>query len=62
MSDDKLYHYDPSLAAAVIFTLLFAAATGFHIYQMLMTKAHFLIAFCVGGVCKCWSKDGELAW
>ncbi|KAM0415627.1 hypothetical protein ACHAPD_006829 [Fusarium lateritium] len=45
----KLYRYDPSMAAAVIFTILFMAITGLHLYQMLRTKTWFLICFVIGG-------------
>ncbi|KIX99097.1 uncharacterized protein Z520_05558 [Fonsecaea multimorphosa CBS 102226] len=45
----KLYRYDPSLAAAVIFIALFALASLLHTYQLLRTRTWFLIPFCVGG-------------
>ncbi|OAP63850.1 hypothetical protein AYL99_03077 [Fonsecaea erecta] len=48
-SDFKLYRYDPSLAAAVIFVTLFALASFLHTYQLLRTRTWFMIPFCVGG-------------
>ncbi|OAL31116.1 hypothetical protein AYO20_08351 [Fonsecaea nubica] len=48
-SDFKLYHYDPSLVAAVIFVILFAVASFLHTYQLIRTRTWFFIPFCVGG-------------
>ncbi|KAJ5193528.1 hypothetical protein N7449_009670 [Penicillium cf. viridicatum] len=47
-----LYHYNPSLAAAVIFIILFAATTGLHFFQMVKPRTWFFIAFCCGGICE----------
>ncbi|KAF3405284.1 hypothetical protein DPV78_002617 [Talaromyces pinophilus] len=44
------YYYTPSLGAAIIFVLLFAATTALHMYQMCKTKTWFLLAFCCGGI------------
>ena len=49
--DFKLYRYDPSMAAAVVFIILFLIATGLHLYQMLRTRTWILIPFILGGVC-----------
>ncbi|KAL2865934.1 RTA1 domain-containing protein [Aspergillus lucknowensis] len=43
------YYYVPSLEAAIIFVVLFMAATILHAYQMWQTKTWFLTAFCCGG-------------
>ena len=48
----KFFHYDPSLAAAVVFTVLFLATTGVHGYQMLKRRAWLLIPFFIGGCCE----------
>ncbi|EXJ74394.1 uncharacterized protein A1O5_02690 [Cladophialophora psammophila CBS 110553] len=48
-SDFKLYRYDPSAAAAVIFVTLFALASFLHTYQLLRTRTWFFVPFCVGG-------------
>ena len=48
----KYYRYDPSIAAAVIFVLLFASATGLHTYQMVRTRTWYFVPFVIGGFCK----------
>ncbi|KAJ5176921.1 RTA-like protein [Penicillium canariense] len=45
-----LWKYIPSLAAAIIFLLLFIAATAFHSWKLYKTKARFCIAFVLGGI------------
>ncbi|KAG4254671.1 hypothetical protein BFJ72_g15195 [Fusarium proliferatum] len=45
----KLYRYDPSMAAAVIFIILFMAITGLHLYQLIRTKTWFFACFVAGG-------------
>ncbi|KAL2858488.1 RTA1 like protein-domain-containing protein [Aspergillus pseudoustus] len=47
--DFKLYRYDPSISAAVVFVLLFMAASGIHTYQAIRTRTWFLIPFVIGG-------------
>ena len=49
--DFKLYRYDPSMAAAVVFIILFLIATGLHLYQMLRTRTWILVPFVLGGIC-----------
>ncbi|RAK74491.1 RTA1 domain-containing protein [Aspergillus fijiensis CBS 313.89] len=44
------YRYDPSMAGAVIFTLLFAITTIWHIVQLWRTQTWFFIPFVVGGI------------
>jgi hypothetical protein len=48
-SDFKLYRYDPSLGAAVLFIALFSIASFLHLYQLLRTRTWFFIPFVVGG-------------
>ncbi|USP76459.1 hypothetical protein yc1106_03733 [Curvularia clavata] len=48
--DFKLYRYDPSMAAAFVFIVLFLIATGLHFYQMLRTRTWILIPFVLGGI------------
>ncbi|KIL86244.1 hypothetical protein FAVG1_10641 [Fusarium avenaceum] len=48
-SEFKYYHYDPSLAAAIIFIIAFIATTSLHCYQLLRTRTWFMIPFIVGG-------------
>ncbi|OBT89316.1 hypothetical protein VE02_02567 [Pseudogymnoascus sp. 03VT05] len=49
MAKFKMYHYDPSMVAAVIFITAFVATTLLHSYQLLRTRAWFMIPMIVGG-------------
>lgn len=51
-SDFKLFRYDPSLAAAVLFVVLFAITSVLHTWQCVVTKTWFFIAFVLG----CWCE------
>ncbi|KAF3073949.1 hypothetical protein CI102_11976 [Trichoderma harzianum] len=44
----SFYRYVPSVAAAVIFCILFLVATGLHLFQMFKTKTWFLTALVFG--------------
>ena len=46
-----LYAYTPSLAAAIIFTILFALTTSLHSYQLTKTRAWYLTPIVIGGLC-----------
>lgn len=46
------YHYEPSMAAAVIFVFLFGVSTLWHSVQMFRTRTWFMIPFLIGGICK----------
>ena len=46
-----LYTYHPSLAAALIFIILFALTTTLHIYQLTKTRAWYLTPIVIGGLC-----------
>ncbi|KAF9891691.1 hypothetical protein FE257_003703 [Aspergillus nanangensis] len=48
--DYYLWEYVPSLAAAVIFAILFLGATAFHFWKLWKTRARFCIAFALGGL------------
>jgi hypothetical protein len=53
MAEDKVwvaYRYDPSLAAAAIFTVLFFLLTFLHIYQLMATRTWVFIPFVIGGL------------
>ena len=50
--DFKLYRYNPSMAAAIIFIILFFLITALHFYQMMRTRTWIFIPFVIGGVCK----------
>ncbi|KAI0897118.1 RTA1-domain-containing protein [Annulohypoxylon nitens] len=48
MAGFKFYHYDPSLAAAVIFALVFGVATLRHIQLLCQNKTWYFIPFVIG--------------
>ncbi|KAK0644888.1 Protein RTA1 [Lasiodiplodia hormozganensis] len=45
-----LYAYRPSKAGAIIFCLLFIAATAFHLWRMIRCRSWFMTAFVIGGM------------
>ena len=47
----RFYAYTPSLAAAIIFIILFALTTALHTYQLTKTRAWYLIPIVIGGLC-----------
>ena len=47
----QYYHYDPSMAAAIIFAAAFLLSTGLHMYQMISTKTWYLTPLIIGGFC-----------
>ena len=49
---DLYDHYDPSLAAAVIFIILFFGSTFVHILQAWRARSLFMLPFIIGGFCK----------
>ncbi|KAJ8098111.1 RTA-like protein [Lipomyces tetrasporus] len=46
----KYYHYDPSLAGACIFAVLFGLSTAWHIAQIFIHRTWYLIPVVIGGV------------
>ncbi|KAL5313150.1 hypothetical protein ACEPPN_018883 [Leptodophora sp. 'Broadleaf-Isolate-01'] len=44
------YQYDPSLAAAVIFTFLFFGTSTLHVYQLSRTRTWYFTALVLGGI------------
>ncbi|KAI9041877.1 RTA1 domain-containing protein [Aspergillus affinis] len=48
--DFKLYRYTPSLAAAILFIVLFVLITAYHLYQVIRAKSWYFLIFVVGGV------------
>jgi len=50
--DFKLFRYNPSMAAAIIFLILFLLITALHFFQMIRTKTWIFIPFVIGGVCE----------
>lgn len=47
----KAYQYDPSMGAAVLFTLLFAIVTLMHTYHLFRTRTWFFVPLVIGGYC-----------
>jgi hypothetical protein len=47
-----LFEYDPSVAAAIIFAVLFGIAMVTHAYQLIRTRTWFMLAFLIGGICE----------
>jgi hypothetical protein len=54
--DFKLYRYTPSVAAAVIFIILFIITTIFHLWQLIKSRSWYFIAFVLGGICEYYSE------
>ncbi|KAF7128324.1 hypothetical protein CNMCM5793_002866 [Aspergillus hiratsukae] len=47
--DFVLYHYEPSLAAAIVFSVLFNITTLAHVYQRVKSGSKYMNPFIVGG-------------
>lgn len=47
----RKYFYQPSLAAALVFVILFGIAAIIHFYQMIRTRTWFMIPFVIGALC-----------
>jgi hypothetical protein len=52
-----VWHYVPSIAAAIIFAIIFAAVTIYHFWKLFKTKVRFTIPFAIGGLCKSISRQ-----
>ncbi|RHZ61810.1 uncharacterized protein CDV56_107079 [Aspergillus thermomutatus] len=50
MIDFAFYRYDPSMAGAVIFVILFSITTIWHAFQLVHTRTWFFIPFLMGGI------------
>lgn len=48
--DYYLWQYVPSLPAAVVFLVLFAAITGAHCFRIFKTRLWFCLPFVIGGI------------
>ncbi|KAL7621123.1 hypothetical protein AAE478_008437 [Parahypoxylon ruwenzoriense] len=48
--DYYLWKYLPSVAAAVVFAILFTTITGLHCYRLFKTKLWFCLPFIIGGI------------
>lgn len=51
------YRYEPSIAGAVIFCILFGITSGLHAFQLYTTRTWYLSALVVGGLCEFPSSD-----
>ena len=49
-SDFKYYRYDPSLAAAIIFMVLFSLTSLFHLYQLIRARTWYFLALVIGAI------------
>ncbi|KAJ3549180.1 hypothetical protein NM208_g79 [Fusarium decemcellulare] len=50
MPQRSYYNYDPSLAAAIIFIIIFAISSILHLYQIIKTRTWFFIPFLLGSL------------
>ncbi|QKX61709.1 uncharacterized protein TRUGW13939_08864 [Talaromyces rugulosus] len=48
----KLYDYNPSEAAAIVFAAIFAVTTLAHIFQMISRRTWYFTPFIIGGLCE----------
>ncbi|OIW34302.1 RTA1-domain-containing protein [Coniochaeta ligniaria NRRL 30616] len=44
-----LWHYIPSIAAAIVFAIIFALLTAVHLWRMIQTRMWFCLPFVIGG-------------
>lgn len=50
MANFRFYYYEPSMAAAVVFTVVFGITTLLHTFQLIRSKTWFMIPFVIGGL------------
>lgn len=46
----KMWHYTPSIPAAIVFTILFTILTSYHTYLLTRRRTWFCIPFVIGGI------------
>jgi len=46
------YHYTPSIAAAILFVVLFGLGFAGHVYYIFKLRARYFIAFTIGVICE----------
>lgn len=51
-SEFKLYHYDPTTVGAMVFLILFLLTSLFHVWQLIRSRAWFVIPLVMGGFCE----------
>jgi hypothetical protein len=49
--DYYLWEYVPSIAASIVFLILFFIPTAYHCWKAWKIRARFCIPFCIGGIC-----------
>lgn len=47
----KYYHYDPSLAGACVFAVLFGSSALWHLVLILQHRTWYFVPLLVGGIC-----------
>lgn len=47
-----LYHYTPSIVAAIIFVVLFGLGFAGHVYYVFKLRARYFIPFTIGVLCE----------
>lgn len=52
MAQDKHWNYNPSVPAAVVVTVIFAALTIFHVFRLFRTRTWFCLPLIIGGICE----------
>ncbi|CZR58893.1 related to RTA1 domain protein [Phialocephala subalpina] len=50
MAQDKHWNYNPSVPAAVVVTVIFAALTIFHVFRLFRTRTWFCLPLIIGGI------------
>lgn len=55
----QFYHYNPSIAAAVIFIVAFFASSLWHSWQLYRTRLWFMIPLLLGGLCESCSQSEQ---
>ena len=51
-SDFQYYLYTPSLAAAIVFVVVFAISTSLHLWQGIRGRTWYMIPLIIGGTCE----------
>ncbi|KAL3450543.1 RTA1 like protein-domain-containing protein [Aspergillus insuetus] len=46
----SFYHYDPTLAGAIIALIFYGASTGLHVFQLWQLKCYFFTTFIIGAI------------
>lgn len=59
--DYKLYRYEPSLAAAVVFIILFTLSSAHHVYKLARTRTFYFIPLVLGAICEAIGYCGRAA-